>query len=270
MTSQVPPTPPSSSDARPRVVLLGASNLSLGLAEAIGAARSILGGPMDVLVAGGFGRSYGLETNVLGRRLTSIAESGLWAALSRGPARPTHALLCDEGNDILYGAPPALVAEWVRGALQRLDRAGARTVVALLPMASLARLGRLRYYVARSLLYPRCRFSHGTALGRARELDGHLRALAADFALAAVEPRAEWFGIDPIHLRPGARPTAWSAMFAPWGGDRRGVSPGPPGQTGPTERLGRVRPEAYAFLGRARRCAQPCARLADGSSISLY
>ncbi len=45
--------------SRPRVVLLGASNLTRGISTAVGTARMILGEPGEYLIAMGHGRSYG-------------------------------------------------------------------------------------------------------------------------------------------------------------------------------------------------------------------
>ncbi|MCZ6542107.1 MAG: hypothetical protein O6768_00410, partial [Planctomycetota bacterium] len=90
--------------SRPRVVLLGASNLTRGISRAVGIAQAILGTPLEVLIAMGHGRSYGQRSRVLGRSLPGIVDCGLWDALLHGSGRPTYALLTDIGNDVMYGA----------------------------------------------------------------------------------------------------------------------------------------------------------------------
>ena len=72
-----------------RVVLLGASNLTRGISTVVATAQRVWGQPLEVLAALGHGRSYGIESRVLGRRLPGILNSGLWEALDRSPASPT-------------------------------------------------------------------------------------------------------------------------------------------------------------------------------------
>ena len=82
----------------------------LGLSEA----QASWGQPLDILAALGHGRGYGLESRVLGRRLPPILECGLWEALDRRPPCETAALLTDIGNDLVLGAEPEQLIEWVR------------------------------------------------------------------------------------------------------------------------------------------------------------
>ena len=57
---------------RRRAVVLGASNVSRGLARLATVARARAGGPMDLFVAAGHGRGYGVSSRVWLRRLPSI------------------------------------------------------------------------------------------------------------------------------------------------------------------------------------------------------
>src|SRR5439155_11570702 len=100
-----------------RVVLLGASNLTLGFPMLVSELRAWLGSPVEILCAHGHGRSYGLASRVLFRELPGIVECGLWRALASAPARPTLALLTDVGNDIMYGRDVEEIAGWVETAL---------------------------------------------------------------------------------------------------------------------------------------------------------
>ena len=120
-----------------RVVLIGASNLSLAFPDVLDAARALWGGPLEVLAAHGLGRSYGIPTRVLGRELPGILECGLWPALEALEPRPAVALLTDPGNDIAYQVPVERIAGWMRETVLRLERAGARIVVTRPPLASL-------------------------------------------------------------------------------------------------------------------------------------
>src|SRR5262249_46912085 len=84
-----------------RVVLLGASNLTLGIGTVLGSAANVWGSPLEVLAALGHGRSYGRATSVMGRQLPGIRECGLWPALGVDGQLPTAALVTDIGNDVL-------------------------------------------------------------------------------------------------------------------------------------------------------------------------
>ena len=64
-----------------RIVLLGASNLTLSLRLAIQQIQHCCGRPSEVLAAVGHGRSYGQSSQVLIRELPGIIESGLWSQL---------------------------------------------------------------------------------------------------------------------------------------------------------------------------------------------
>src|SRR5262249_31136095 len=130
----------SSADAPTRrIVLLGASNLTRGISTVVETAQSILGQPLEVLTALGHGRSYGIDSRMLGRRLPGIIECGLWEALAGGPSRPTMALLTDVGNDILYDVDVPQIVAWVDCAIDRLQSAEAQISVTLLPVAGIER-----------------------------------------------------------------------------------------------------------------------------------
>ena len=159
-----------------------------------------LGCAMEVLAALGHGRSYGLESRVLGRSLPGILQSGLWPALAARQSGEVAALVTDVGNDIVYGARPAAILEWIAECLTRLAVARARTVITLLPLAGISALPPWRYRLLRTLLFPGCRLSFADALDCAFAVQTGLVALAARFAAVTIEPRTTWYRFDPIHL----------------------------------------------------------------------
>ncbi len=105
-----------------RVVLLGASNLTRGVSTVIETAAAYWGRPLEVFAALGHGRSYGAASSVMGRELPGIVQCGLWEDLRRQGAAATAALITDVGNDLLYGAPPEVIADWVQQCAERLVR----------------------------------------------------------------------------------------------------------------------------------------------------
>jgi Fe2+ transport system protein FeoA len=254
-----------------RVVLLGASNVARGMSSAVETARSVLGvSPVEFLVAKGHGRSYGESSRVLGRRLSGITECGLWERLTAVPVKRTVALVTDVGNDIAYGVDPATIAGWVEECLMRLRAVDAEIAMTLLPMASLDRLGPVRFHVAKALLFPGRPITVEAARTRSRELHERLAELGARHGVAVVEQEGRWFGLDPVHVRLRDLPEACAMMMAPWASD--GALPGLAGRGSPAQRLRLQvwRPAEWAWLGLRLGQSQPAGRLSDGSEIWLF
>ena len=143
---------------RPRVVVLGASNVSRGLSRLVAAVESRSPGA-DLFVAAGHGRGYGVNTRVAARRLPSILRSGLWRGLDRHGGAAPVALVTDVGNELLYGLTAEQVASWVRESVRRLADRGATIAITRLPMAGIATVGAVRYRALRTFFVPGCRLS---------------------------------------------------------------------------------------------------------------
>ncbi|QDU54700.1 hypothetical protein Pan181_08830 [Aeoliella mucimassa] len=146
-----------------RVILLGASNLRLISATLIATTRMAFSGPVEIFMANGFGRSYGVRSSIPFRSLPGIDECGLWEAVQRDNSLPTFALITDVGNDLVYGRKPDRVIEWVTNCVARLQAMDARMVTTELPNASIESLGVVRYKFFRRIfsrnatsLWPRC------------------------------------------------------------------------------------------------------------------
>ncbi len=279
------------------LVIIGASNVTLSLPVIWAGLAGSASPPQRLLVAAGHGRSFALPSTVMGRMLPSILDCGLWNALDelqmsadtdrrRGPSgqrgpedggldvlRPSaassvvpdrqslRALITDVGNDILYGASVAQIADWVSECVARLQGLGFQPRLTHLPLDSLRSLSRQRFLLFRKLLFPASALSYGDAMSAATELDAALVKLSATAGLDRTEPQPHWYGLDPIHIRRRARPEAWQQFlepliegFAPrhpgplarkliwtrkaavrWRGERRFVTPQPCLTAGPTE-----------------------------------
>jgi len=260
-----------------RLVLLGASNLTRGISTVVETAIGIWGAPLEILTALGLGRSYGMTSCVLGRTLPGILQCGLWDALSALPPVPTAALVTDVGNDIVYGASVETILAWVEECIDRLTAVAARVSVAekmpivltLPPIESVSALSPRRYTIVRTFAFPGCRLDRNTAISRAIQLDSGLRQLAERRGLHVVRPRSEWFGFDPIHIRPRYWSSAWSEMLSGWTDATRA----PTAARGSVARWFYLRSRAPAtrkFFGIEQRAAQPCGRLRDGTTIAIY
>jgi hypothetical protein len=256
--------------SKSRLILLGASNLTLSLRLIIDLMQQQIGASSEILAAVGHGRAYGVFSQVVWRGLPGIAECGLWRQLNAMESRPTYALLTDIGNDIVYELTPEQVLRAVERCIDRLQRQSAQIVVTNLPIASVERLSERRYTFFRNLFYPFCKLSRDETLSRVRAVHVGLVDMAVRRQFLLVEQEAHWFGSDGIHVNywqreafyrdivrrfpdSGAKPEHWDdkrKFFLTW--QRRPV---------------------FAFktvLGRAIHCPQPSGQLADGSPVSKY
>jgi hypothetical protein len=200
-----------------RFVVLGASNVSRGLARLTATLRARAAGPGDLFVAAGHGRGYGVNTRVAWRRLPSILASGLWRALEREGVAAPAALVTDVGNELLYGLGVSAVATAVRDAVERLRDRGGRIVITGLPLAGIAGVGRVRYRLLRTLYVPGCLLSIGELKEAARWLDDELRAIATDTGATFIEQPADWYGFDALHVRRPLLDTFWRRVCDAWG-----------------------------------------------------
>lgn len=243
-------------------MLCGASNVRRALPEFLREVRWRLGGPLDVVVSHGSGRSYLGPSSLLGRGLEAIAPEAFWA-FEREAELPTYALVADVGNDLAYGARPEPVAEAIERVVARLRDRGTRTVLVGMPVATLTRIGPLRFHAARALLFPTRRIDRARLLEDARVLDARLASIAREHGARFVAPRADWYGIDPIHVRLGMRAEAARLLFESFGARR---------DTGPDAlelgALGRLKPATWTWFGRRARWPQPSATLGDGTRVS--
>lgn len=257
-----------------RVILLGASNLTLAFPLVVATLRAALG-PVELLAAHGHGRSYGMTSRVLCRSLPGIRSCRLWDDLATRPraAEPPLALVADVGNDLLYGASVEQVLRWVETALTRLREHHCRLTVGTLPLSSLDRLSRLRYTLTKSLFFP----GQGPGWDEMRQLapalDAGLRQLAATHGATTVTPRPEWYGFDPIHIRRRLRPAAWSEILSSWHAPfSESAIPTRPAPSGLSNslRLWTLVPAQRSLCGRECEAPQPAATWEDGTTVSLY
>ncbi len=242
--------------------MLGASNLSAGLRDVAALARAGIDGPLELYAAAGNGRSYGQLSRFLGRVLPGIDACGLWSALDSTRSARTLALLTDVGNDLAFGASAAQVQGWLELALDRLARHDALTVVTGLPLASVERMPPWEFRLWSKILFPWHAIERSRLLAQARELEARLEQLSRARGLHKVDPQLEWYGHDPIHVRRGARATAWEHYLAPWGLRARPAAE--------LEWRGRAWYERVRLFGRECGVPQPCARFSGAASLWLY
>lgn len=253
-----------------RIILLGASNITLALPIIVEMLRAACG-PVELLAAHGHGRSFGMGSRLLCRGLPSIRSCRLWRDLARRepPAQRPWALVTDVGNDLLYGASPPQIRDWVATCLDRLETQEADVTLATLPMHSVLRLGRVRFGLTRALFFPGADLAWDRMRALAQELDEGLRALASERGVRTLAPRPEWYGFDPIHIRRRMRRRAWSHLLALESSPARAVSARRWGFA-TAVRIRLARPAVRTVCGVRQQAVQPVLCLPDGTTISLY
>ncbi|MFO0700905.1 MAG: hypothetical protein U0236_16910 [Nitrospira sp.] len=196
-----------------RIVALGASNLTRGFQTIVSTARSVWGPDVEILAALGHGRSYGAPSQFLVRTLPGILKSGLWAELARRPPMTTRALVTDVGNDILYGFSVERTLGWVDEVLRRLTLVTEDIVLTGLPLASVYRLSRIKFLAFRSLLVPSCRLTLMEVVEKAERVNEGLVGLSHRYGATFVQLHPDWYGFDPIHVRPSCWRRAWQGSW---------------------------------------------------------
>jgi hypothetical protein len=249
-----------------RIVAVGASNLTRGFHTIVAAARSTWGPDVEVLAALGHGRSYGGPSTFLVRGLPGILQSGLWRELESHPPAPTRALVTDVGNDIMYGHPPGRILEWVDECVARLRQFTPDVVVTGLPHAAVAGLPPGRYLLFRSVFFPRCRLTLDQTMRIGAEVDEGLRAIASRRGAAFFRLKPEWYGLDPIHIRPRMWRDAWQEILC---GEHAPASARSSTRR-EAVRLYCLQPERASYLGRERRTPQRGIPLRRGGRVWLY
>ena len=187
-----------------RILLFGASNLTLAFPHLLASLRRAFDDELLVFAAHGHGRSYGTWSRVLFRSLPGITTCRLWNDLDQvaSHADQTYALVTDVGNDILYGRHPDEISHWVESVLQRLQARNAKSVLTLLPLCSIRRLSVWRYTIMRLCLFPASRLDFENLVDCAELLNQKLEELGTKYGATLVQPNPEWYGFDPIHVAP--------------------------------------------------------------------
>lgn len=251
-----------------RVILLGASNVSLALPLLVSEVRRRLSPPVQILVACGHGRSYGAWSYVLHYGLPGILPCGLWHELENTSAERTFALVADVGNDLIYGRPAMELASWVATALQRLSLPSSQVALTRLPLESALSIGPLRYHVTKQLLFPGPLIPWPVMQQRAREVDAALEELARQYSASTVCFPPHWFGPDRIHLRFDSHWVAWTQVFDAWGIPELPAAD----RVSMRERWKYLRLPAAQYRSWPRQFVhpQPCLNWPDGTTLSVY
>ena len=254
-----------------RVVLLGASNLSLGFPLVVQQLCSGLPRPLEIFGAFGHGRSFCTWSRVLFRGLPGIDRCGLWSDLDRAADASesrTLALVTDVGNDLIYGSSPDVIARRIEGCLAALRNHRAEIAVTRMPLASVERLSAVRYHATKAVFFPRSGGRWSEMQRKSRELDQALVEMGIRSSARMVEQPLDWYGFDPIHIRRSRRSHAWQTIFSAWPSFR----PAAKHERLALSDIARIRlaaPAERSLFGQPQRRAQPALKLSE-VDIRLY
>lgn len=239
------------------VILLGASNLTLGWKPAIRALQQMVPGDIDLRVCLGMGRSYIDWSAVLLRRLPGIIQCGLWENLPVNGSPSPLVLLTDIGNDIVYMRDPEDIFRTVEECLRRIRcwRPDARIAMTGLPLPSVESMGKARFLLMRTVLFPGCLMTLEQICNRSRALNSMLENYVQQNQIAFINPEGAWYRTDPIHVIPPLREKVFRQFFSLWnlGIDARTESECLPAPALPATAVRTV-------AGFARRATQPVYR----------
>jgi hypothetical protein len=270
------PTDPAEISDAAHVVVLGASNVTLGFPRIVAEARRLFPGRVQIFAAHGHGRSYGRSSWAPFRTLPGLRECGLWEAFrsvreasrATGQQVPLYALLTDIGNDLVFGSSPERIDQWVNECISRLQAENARITIGRLPVFALKRLGRMRFAATRSFFFPKSPLTYERMLEDVPRLDALISARTSEVGAKSFIPRPEWYGFDPIHIRALSRSTAWNEILRRWFGEGPIEAQRP--AAGMRRRHWLLAPAERTIWGAKRTRAQPAFRWQDGSGIWLY
>ena len=248
-----------------RVVALGASNLTRGFQTVVSTARRTWGPNVEVLAALGHGRSYGAPSRLIVRTLPGILQSDLWYQLSSLPPAVTLGLVTDIGNDILYGFSATQTLAWAEEAVDRLQQFTKDVVLTDLPLVSIRRLSNAKFLLFRSVLVPQCRLSLAQAVDATERVNYGLASLAAARGLRFFQLKPQWYGFDPIHIRPLLWRSAWQEILC---GEARGTQD--PASWREGWRLYFMRPQRQWLFGLEQVSPQAGVALPLGGRVWLY
>jgi len=257
-----------------RFVLLGASNLTFSFPMIANTLATQCSGPVDLFAAHGHGRSIGSWSYVLVRGLPGILDSQLWNDLDQQITEdgekqvPLHALITDLGNDLIYGSSVDQIMEWFIPCLERLAKHQADLVWVRPPLERVLKLSTMQYHVVKQLFFPGKAVPWETMQSAIQELDVRVERLIQRHGGLIVEPKLQWYGIDPIHIRSKWQVPAWESILNHW----NLKSPLKMVRCPVRQQMKtwRYQPAEKTMLGRGFMAAQPVANIGERARLWLY
>lgn len=227
-----------------RIYLFGASNLWFSRHAALTEVRRRFPGRLEIGLACGPGRAYGLAAGNPVARYHALKD----VVFQESSEVPTLAILSDVGNDIAYGQPPERVVNWVAELAQRLEDQGVEVVVTGVPVETLKTLHPVLFALMLRMYFVGAGdVTQSHINGRLEALEDGLREMCQDKGYIFLDTQPDWYGPDRFHLRPSAFQGCWQH----WLGR---LSPATPQEHRPLSwaQTVKLRPADYWFFGKAK------------------
>lgn len=187
------------------IVILGASNLTISLRQILHRAAQSYDGPIDIYLAYGPGRSYGLRAGNPLNQFVGIVRSQLWSDLREAIARAKdpeiYAFITDLGNDLAYTRGYQHLLRWFKRILGWLEDLNASIAVTSLPVDSLQKMPRFKFQAVRRFFFPSIHISREDAMGWIETMQESLLELSRTHNFTLLETKADWYTIDHFHIK---------------------------------------------------------------------
>lgn len=194
-----------------RILLYGASNLWLSRKAALSEIRARFEGNLEIGLACGPGRSYGLDAGNPWNRYRALKTIDFELPTPK-PAQ-SWALLTDVGNDIAYQQRPDTIVDWMGNLATQLEKRGYQIMVTGLPVETLTRVPPWMFKLLAWIYYSKRGLQQQELNQALWDVEGGLRELCEKRGYPFISTQAHWFGIDHFHLRPSFNREYWTTIL---------------------------------------------------------
>lgn len=195
-----------------QIALYGASNLWLSRGAALQQLRRRFDGFLEIGLANGPGRSYGLRAGNPLVRYESLRSVRFFEDSPRAPRR--LAFITDIGNDIAYAQPPERVLAWVADLAAELEREGYHLTVGGVPRESLESIDPRVFRAIAKVYYPQGTISKDYLTGQLEELESGLAQLCRERGYHHPSLDNRWYSIDRFHLKLSSTHDYWHSLLS--------------------------------------------------------
>lgn len=193
------------------ILLYGASNLWISRRAALSQVRRRFPGALQIGLANGPGRSYGLRAGNPLVRYEALRD----VRFDFNQVQPRHrlAVITDIGNDIAYAQPPKQVLRWVCDLTAELESQNYRIIVGGIPCQSLERINPQLFKAIAKLYYPQGSVDKQYLLNQLYALEEGLSALCAERGYYHPPVDSDWYSIDRFHLKLSSTHAYWNSLL---------------------------------------------------------
>jgi hypothetical protein len=85
-----------------------------------------------------------------------------------------------------------------------------------LPLPSVEALGKTRFLLMRTMLFPGCMMTFQQIIERSRVLNALLENYVQRNQIPFIKPEGAWYHLDPIHVIPSLREKVFRQFFSLW------------------------------------------------------